>query len=295
VLETEAEDGTFVAGPQASALLGTRAAAPAQQGHLAQLSWAALQHAECSGLSDIDSLAARLYRFGIEPVTPARWARLPDAAAVLSFVGADTGTALARRIEAGWDAAQPDVASGWLAWQRKGRGGGNGGEPTHKVYVSPRIEALPAVFETVLQELPAGIYAFKIGADAAGLLRPDKMVLYADGPDAVQATAAALAPRLVELPAHGVPFSSELGAGGLLSWGMDPPARQLRLPWQAAESWRLWVVRRLAVALSAALAAVNRDTDGPTTSAADFALERLRHEGVDIDHWTPSMRLWRSA
>jgi hypothetical protein len=298
VLEAEA-DGHFVSGVHAASVLGAApsgaAAVPARQGLLGERSRAALCYAEHSGIADFESLAARLYRFGTEPVTPAWRARLPDAAGVLAFLGAGAGSRLARRLDQHWEAAASETASGWLAWQRKDRiGGGNAAEPTHKLYVSPRIDALPAVFEAVVRHLPPGVHAFKVGNDAAGLLRPDKMVLYADGPDTLLAAAQALEPHLAGAPVHGVPFSSELGAGGLLSWGMDPPALGSHTPWLGAESWRLWLVRRLGAALAAALAATKAQS-GMAMSAAAFALERLRQDGVDVDHWTPSLRLWRNA
>jgi hypothetical protein len=31
-----------------------------------------------------------------------------------------------------------------------------------------------------------------------------------------------------------------------------------------------------------------------TIAPGQFALERLRHEGVDVDTWTPSASMWQS-
>jgi hypothetical protein len=87
-----------------------------------------------------------------------------------------------------------------------------------------------------------------------------------------------------------VPFSAEITADGLLSWGMDPPGTQRVLAWQEPESWRLWVVRRLAAAMIAA-----QSDPGSTMTPAEFALERLRHEGVDVEGWTPAASIWAAA
>jgi hypothetical protein len=69
---------------------------------------------------------------------------------------------------------------------------------------------------------------------------------------------------------------------------MDPPRSEMILSWQEPESWRLWVVRRLAAAMIAAQADPRR-----SMPPGKFALERLRHEGVDVDGWTASLSIWQ--
>jgi hypothetical protein len=148
---------------------------------------------------------------------------------------------------------------------------------------------MPQVFPVVLEGASAQVSHFKIGNDAAGLLRPDKMVLYLPNQERLLAIASELAPLLKGTAPHGVPFSAEITSDGLLSWGMDPPPTERILAWQEPESWRLWIVRRLAAAMIAA------QTDARSTMApSQFALERLRHEGVDVDTWTPSASIWHS-
>jgi hypothetical protein len=98
-----------------------------------------------------------------------------------------------------------------------------------------------------------------------------------------------MAARLDAIPAHGVPFTAEITGNGLLSWGMDPPQSERMLAWQEPESWRLWVVRRLAAAMIAAQ--VDARSSMPPW---EFALERLRHEGVDVEGWVPSTSIWHS-
>lgn len=288
VLEVEI-GGDFVGGAHAAELLaGGQLSQPL--GRLAELSRLALRYAERSRLHNAGLLSGFLYRFGTQPISPRWQAQLPGGDAVLSFVGAGPGTDVRRLLDAQWDAVHAEAAGGWLVWSRRGRAQVSAGAATYKLYISPQPQDMPCVFAAVADTLPARVTSFKIGANAAGLLRPDKMVLYFADQEGLQAGAAELADRLAGVPAHGVPFSAEISAAGLLSWGMDPPRRERRLAWQSVQSWRSWVVSRLAVALVAAgSSALERMT------AVDFALERLKHEGVDIDHWMPSMRLWRGT
>jgi hypothetical protein len=130
--------------------------------------------------------------------------------------------------------------------------------------------------------------AFKVGADAAGLLRPDKMVAYFDNFEALAAVADSLADALAGVSAHGVPFSAEITSDGLLSWGVDPPREERPPGWSGGQSWRLWVTNRLAGAL---LAARGQGVEEPWR----FALERLRVEGVDVERWVPASSLWSGA
>jgi hypothetical protein len=117
-----------------------------------------------------------------------------------------------------------------------------------------------------------------------GLLRPDKIVAYFPDFERLAKAAEAVSARLGGVPAQGVPFTSEIGGDGLLSWGMDPPASELAA-WGGRESWRLWLTHRLARALLAA-----RSAEG--LEPWRFALERVRLEGIDTASWTPAASLW---
>ena len=69
--------------------------------------------------------------------------------------------------------------------------------------------------------------------------------------------------------------------------GADPPrAAQTPLP-QMQESWRLWITNRLARALLAA-----RASPAAEIEPWQFALDRVRLEGVDTETWAPSQRMW---
>lgn len=291
VLEVE-ENGHFLSGAKAAELMaqGRPDMANGSQGRLEMLSSAALTYGESLRLDDPRQLAARLYGFGRQPATP-KWTRLlSDGEAVLKFLGADRGTDLRRRLDSDWQEANDQKMAGWLIWSnRKLRTRAQLGGTSCKLYVSPAVEAFPQIFPAVLEVATASVMNFKIGSDSAGLLRPDKMVLYFRDQERLFAVATELASLLKGAAAHGVPFSAEITSDGLLSWGMDPPQSEKLLAWQEAESWRLWVARRLAAAMIAA-----QNDPHASMRPGQFARERLRHEGVDVDRWTPSASIWQS-
>jgi len=288
VLEME-ENGSFVAGSEAADLLsnGRRSVT---QGRLARLSMLALRYGEKLGFDDPQLLAGWLYQFGRQPVSPFWARRLANSEAVLAFLGAGTGSDLRQRLDADWEIRKDAEAQGWLAWMNRRRGEVGQSKVTHKLYISPQVEEMPDVFATVLGVLSTRSAHFKIGSDAAGLLRPDKMVVYFGDQDSLLEVALELAKQLSSVAPHGVPFSAEITPNGLLSWGMDPPQTEHVLTWQEPESWRQWVVRRLAAAMIAA-----QSNSHATMTPADFALERLRHEGVDVDDWKPTASIWHTT
>jgi hypothetical protein len=109
-------------------------------------------------------------------------------------------------------------------------------------------------------------------------------VAYFDGFERLAAAGERLRARLDGVAAHGVPFSAEISQDGLLSWGADPPDHAQTPGMQGGESWRLWVCTRLAAALVSARGG---------SEAAEYALERIRLEGVDPATWAPSQGIWR--
>ncbi|HYH44238.1 MAG TPA: hypothetical protein VEG34_01010 [Thermoanaerobaculia bacterium] len=308
VLEIADGEG-FVAGAAAAGLLLPASSPRTSQGKLAQLSAEALRHAEALGAADPAVLVASLYGYNRQPVTAAWARRLPDRPAVLDFLGAAPASPLGRRLAAGWDRASGEAEpEGWIAWRYRGRkgaasnrsSGASAGRAAFKLYLSPAIEALPAAFAAVVETLEdAGRGDFKVGSDAAGLLRPDKLVLYFSGQEELLAAAENLSRRLPGLPTQGVPFTAEIGLDGALSWGMDPPKSARLVSWHEGESWRIWVVRRLALALLAARDGMPEQREQHQVEGGlepwQFALERLRREGVDVDRWTPAAHIWQAA
>lgn len=290
VLEIEVE-GDFCSGPQAlSALMGSSSWSGAG-GRVARLSREALQYAQALALSDARFLAVRLYTYNQMPLTPRWQRRWPTSDAVEEYLGIEPGGRNRSHLERFWsrNRAAPGPG-GWLAWRtRRQRRGGAAGEAAYKLYLSPACGVVGEAFDALVsasKSLPA--LAFKVGDGAAGLLRPDKIVLYFDTREALAEGSERLRESLDGCAAHGVPFTAEINPDGLLSWGMDPPLAAQEPLSGESESWRFWLAQRLARWLLA-----GQTHDVPGVEPWRFALERLRLEGVDPDTWTPSMTIWK--
>jgi hypothetical protein len=289
VLEVEGERG-FVCGPSALPVIGEMRP-ESGDGRIARLSRDGLRYGAALGLADPTALAERLYAFGRQPPAPGERRRLRDRQATLEFLGVSEEHELGLRLATDWVRAGDKEAPAWLAWSRSAAQRVRRERGVYKLYVSPAVDALPVALRIVFDVFERrGGTRFKVGSDSIGLRRPDKLVFYFDDLESLVAVATEAAPLLSRLPAHGVPFSAEIGADGVLSWGMDPPAAERVLSWQEPESWRLWIVRRLAAALVAA-----RGDHHAAIDPSDFALERLRLFGVDVERWTPSPSLWSAA
>lgn len=273
VIEVDSDAG-FVAGPAAYEAIIGPARHPEPTDRLGRLSYAALAYAERLRLPDAGQLTARLYAYHRVPLSH-RWsAAYPDSHAVRDLL---TSPDLLRR----WTGT---TAGGWLTWARKSN---PGGAFPYKLYVSPHIRDVPAALPALVSTLTsAGVARFKVGADAPGLLRPDKIVVYLASAVELSAVATAVAGALAGLAPHGVPFSAELAGDGLLSWGGDPDAEAGPVG-AGPESWRLAVCRLLAESLVAATAAVAAGRVRQLRPV-DFALARLAAAGVDIRSFAPA-------
>lgn len=280
ILEVE-EDGRFLSGAAALPLFTERRSTSGKGGRLADLSLAALRYAQDLAEDDPLTLSYRLYGYNRRPLTPA-WKRLlPKGANVLAWLG------IASRGPAGWERTGASNEA-WLSWHSRQDADLSGGGATWKLYVSPVPEALPESFGAIVEALSAGRAAqFKVGSDAYGILRADKIVAYFPSFERLAAAAEALASRLSGIPAQGVPFTSEIGGDGLLSWGVDPPREESAFG--TGESWRLWLTHRLSRAL------ISARVSAPEAEPWRFALERVRLEGVDTDTWTPGAALWKRS
>jgi hypothetical protein len=292
VLEIERE-GAFVTRADAYAMIYGDAPAAAEGGVIARLSREALRYAQDLEIDEALRLSARLYFYNRLPASPEWRRRLPSPEAVAAQLCLQPGGPAGLRLERDWSpvALEPPF-DGWLIWKRRRRRVAPEGAPsTYKLYVSPRCEALREAFPATV-EVASALKAprFKVGKDVYGLLRPDKIVVYFERFEEVQEAADRLRQRLGGCPAHGVPFTAELAGEGLLSWGTDPPPERQTLDWQERESWRLWLTNRLATALLAARAARSR-----VVEPWQFALERVRLEGVDTQRWTPARSIWRDG
>ena len=252
----------------------------------ARLSLDALRHAAATPADSVDVLASRLYFYNRRPATPAWLQRLPTVAATEQFLGLAPASAARERLERPWKSAgAAQSGDDWQQWVPRVRTEREPGEPagTYKVFVSPDERAAPDALHIVIDVLAAlGAPPFKYGCGAYSLLRPDKIVTYFRSAEAKNEAARLLLSALAGVPAHGVPFSAEVGGDGLVSWGIDPPSKVLPLEWQDRDSWRTFVCGRLARSLFIA-----RHARAATVSAVTFALDRLALEGVDVATWTP--------
>jgi hypothetical protein len=288
ILEIE-RGGAYLSGADALPLLAPPPAEPPLRDAIARLSLDALQHAQDLETADPHLLTTALYFYNRIPLSPFWKSRFADRQAVEAHLGIDRGP-LRLLLEREWVAAPPERSAGWLSWSsRSAPRARDASAVTHKLYVSPRPERIRDVFETVVRVLSAFPGSqFKIGQDAAGLLRPDKLVAYFPARAELDAAAVALRRELAGCDAHGVPFTAGVDGDGLLSWGVDPPENDRALSWLGRESWRLWLAQRLGAALAIGKAARSPEAVEPWR----FAIERTRRQGVDVDTWSPSATLW---
>lgn len=284
VLQIERE-GAFVCGSPAYDLIYNRRPATETEGTLPRLTRAALEYGQALDIEDCGKISARLYFYNRVPVSAFWKRRFPGQDAVASYLGIESGGAIRRHLEGRWVRLKPTSESeGWFQWQASAdRAPEAGVRQVYKLYASPRPEFIREAFQVfveVLTDSPA--HHFKVGYDAAGLLRPDKMVAYFWNLETLRDAAKQIGARLSGCAAQGVPFTAALQDEGLLSWGIDPLPERGTLSWQERPSWRLWITNRLATAL---VAAKNSQNSG--LEPWRFALERLRLENVDTDTWTP--------
>jgi hypothetical protein len=274
--------GEWVTGAGAFALFGPApSSAPDPSNVLMRLSWDALEYAAHLTVNDASALAMRLYNYNSLPLSPARLATLTSSEALERSHPPPL---------AEWAAvpAAPQT-EGWSAWRsRRSESRRAGGGSNFKLYVSPMPDALPEAFKTVVAAAGDwGALQFKTGRRGHDLLRPDKLVVYFPGMPSLEGAAEQIRRALAGCPSQGVPFTAEVNGAGesgsaLLSWGFDPPADPAAPEWLRRESWRLKLANRLGVSLAMA-----KQNPAEGVSPVDFALARLRSEGVDTETWSP--------
>lgn len=226
--------------------------------HLAVVRGAAL-----AGQLGADRLAALLYRAGgvvVDERIDPRWPQhLVDRAQ--------------RPVRAALDRYDHGRTDHWHGWTLPGS---QADELVHKVYVSPAVSALTSALPLVLTTaVDRGVAAWKIGADPAGLHRPDKIVLYLPTAADADRVAVALSDALAGMTAQGVPFTGQVGASAIVSRGRDV----------GGDSWRAVVCREVAEALTDRRAALGAGAG--CLEVADTALDRLEEMGYDVVTWCP--------
>jgi hypothetical protein len=288
VLEIESDDA-FVCGADAFPIFFPDARPVAAENAIARLSREALQHAEDLETIDVHTLSGAMYAYNRIPITRFWLSRFADRNATLAHIEADGGQ-LRSLLDRYWTMNPLESSPWWISWRSNSPNGQHRGGATFKLYVSPRPERIRDAFHAVVRVLAAIPGSqFKIGPDASGLLRPDKLVLYFSNRDDLDHAAQRLHEELAGCPAHGIPFTAGIDDDGLLSWGIDPPDSERALSWQQRESWRLWVASRLAAAISFA-----KQSATDAVEPWRFAVERVRRHGVDVETWTPTT-IWRAG
>ena len=282
ILQIESSHG-FVSGADAMPLVG----GPVRDATGA-LSCHALMHAQELETSDPQTLAMALYRYNHMPITPFWRTRFAGRDAVLEHLGANRGT-LKAILEREWTSSED--GSAWLSWTAVNAPELNGDRASYKLYLSPRPECIRDAFEVLVRVLAESPASFKMGMNAADLLRPDKLVAYFATREQLDHVATRLQRELAGCDAQGVPFTATLDDSGLLSWGVDPPETERVARWLQRTSWRLWLVQRLGGALAVAKAARTPAAVEPWR----FAVARIERLGVDVESWTPTAALWETA
>jgi hypothetical protein len=292
ILEIEV-DGAMVSGPDAAASIWGTSPALDAGSSLAALSRRAIEYAASLQLENPLELSARLYTYNCIPASR-RWREsLPVEDATAHYLGLRDGPP-ARALSGGWRALPESPV--WISWSRQDRVSGQSHLPnsavTYKLYVSPACDrvrdAVRAIAESVAQ---SNAQQWKVGKGIHGLLRPDKMVIYFNQFADLQEVALKIVSRLEGCPAHGVPFTAELAGAGLLSWGVDPAGDTNTPSWLTGESWRGKLCDRVAMAIVQAGLQGRREPSSDTTpirESVQFALQRLRLEGIDTNTWTPA-------
>jgi hypothetical protein len=240
-----------------------RAVVPLRLGRLAVR---ALRHAAHLSNSHAPVIAGHLYRFHALPLDPS--SRHSFRSLDLSGIAAPSG----------WKAYPARASDAWTYWTREGaREKEDTTRATYKLYVSPAPSHVQETLRITLRAATLGTATvLKTGRGPAGALRPDKMVVYFERHEHMKEAARELTGLLAGTPTHGVPFSATITDDGLLSWGVDPPARG---EWLAdRESWRQSVTRTLARSLAIA----GRCTAQPI-EPWQFAVARLSVDGTPLE------------
>jgi hypothetical protein len=289
ILEVEWQ-GSWVSGIEFYSLFFAHQTPHIVQGTIAQLSLDAVKYAQALASTNSTQLSMRLYCYNRVPLSAHWWRKFPTTASVAAYLDLPPHSSSFLSKQQWVEVSSNSSSDGWFAWSARYT-------PseihiphfTYKLYISPACSYIRDAFQTTIKVLAdSQAMHFKIGRDVYGLLRPDKFVVYFASMQACEEMATQLMRKLAGLPAHGVPFSSEIGGAGLLSWGIDPPTEEQTFSGHYGESWRLWVTNRLAIALLNA-----KSTCPCTVEPWQFALERLRLDDVNIETWTPPQLSWQ--
>jgi len=258
---------------------------PDEVNHIAKISLQSIHYAYCMNITDIRTLAAKIYTAHTQPMDSRKRLAFFTAESIFEFLVPAADKELNFLLNENWLAGNNGVNPAWFSWNSKKHQRSHldaKTQPNLKLYISPRQEDFPAVFKKSLRILSTtSAFCFKTGATIAGLLRPDKMVVYFEKERDLHFAASLLKPALGEFNAQGVPFSCQLDEKGLLSWGMDPPGKSSNNN-PDGSSWRYRISYQLAVAI------IEAKNEGLTLSEClPFLKYKLENIGVDMKNWSP--------
>jgi len=274
VLELEVA-GEFRSGPELSASI-----VPDRRSDDDSISNRALRYAATLPIDHEGELAGRLYFYNRIPAFIGHAGLPVDRPSTKHFLGIGQGTWLPAD-SSFLEIPPSDDNTSWLSWGAGGRR--REIDSPFKLYLCVYPDELPAVFRDCLTTCAEqGAFMVKVGADRYALRRPDKFVAYFNTRKSLDAAARQLGPLFAQRQPHALPFAGTMECP-LLAWGCDPPKDHVRLGWSGqTDSWRTWVVHRLAAALAMA-----KREGCSVTEAAQFSRERVGLEGVDVETWAP--------
>ncbi len=256
--------------------------APGRRHPLLDMSFRAIRYGVELNEADTASLAGKLYAYNTVPPFFTRAHELSAFEDVEVFLGMGKNSLLDTLLDQHWNKHEPGKKFSWISWSRKQNGRHDTQwNATYKIYISPVLEELPAVFQKAVGVLSrSDSFSFKIGMNREGLLRPDKLVAYFAEFDQLMAAADQLGPVLRGHKAQGVPFTAPLDDSGMLSWGMDKPTDEI-LPNMEGGSWRATVTEKLAASIT-----LSKTEKLGREESVDFVLKKMMLEGVDTTTWT---------
>ncbi|MHB8463798.1 MAG: hypothetical protein ACYDH6_21550 [Acidimicrobiales bacterium] len=270
ILEVEI-DGRWVTGAAAFQALPSAdvlAKQPLGGDTIAERSLWALRAAAVFPGADERTLTSFLYRFAATPMSPSRARAWGDERAIRAALRLD-------------DIGLPTLSSDKAWWVFAGDAGDRTG-PSPKLYVGVALAHLAEATRRMValwRKTVGPTPALKIGANASGLHRVDRVVIYPSSPGEAVRWARLLSEEIDDLAADPVPFTSGFDASGRVSTGLDP-AGVGRAWWEDDGSWRSSLTRTLGAAIAAARAARAPDPIA-------YATERARLSGIDPQRWCP--------
>jgi hypothetical protein len=236
--------------------------------------------------NDATALSSWLYNYNTTPASPLWLKQIGTDRGMRRKLGMDKRSRNYRALAPDYDNNQNHA---WDSWFHKDRfDSTNHAHLGYKLYISPHPGVLIEAFDSIVEALvDLGVAAFKLGRGSFGLLRPDKLVVYADEWNSLWRIADRMHNVLGNMTPHGVPFTAPFTGNGLLSWGMDPPP-ELRLSgWGMEESWRFWTCNKLSRAvLNARTARLDKE------QSLEYVEMRLLIEGIDPQQWLPTATIW---